>query len=133
VSWDVGTLRDMSRVRTDSLAIALGGDAQRSETVYCYAGARVLEFATAVPDLGVRVETVFVTETGEDTQVTDLMVAPGESILATRRLEHHPICGDIARLRCLRDHAERVEAFLASLGCDASVTVGVNTAKQLPT
>jgi hypothetical protein len=87
-----------------------------SETLHCYAGARVLELATALPDLGVRVETVYVTDAGETTQVTDLLIGPGESILATRRLTDHPICGDVALLRCLRDHAERVEAFTVSLG-----------------
>lgn len=63
-----------------------------------------------------RVETVFVTDAGEETQVTDLLIASGESILATRRLEGHPICGEVVRLRCLRDHAKRIETFLVSLG-----------------
>jgi hypothetical protein len=115
----------MSRERIDAIEITIGGGKrQRSETAYCYAGARVLELATAIPDLGVRVETVFVTDAGEETQVTDLLIAPGESILATRRLQDHPICGEVAGLRCLRDHAERVETFLVSLGhSDASATL----------
>jgi hypothetical protein len=87
-----------------------------SETLHCYAGARVLELATALPDLGVRVETVYVTDNGAVTQVTDLLIGPGESILATRRLSDHPICGGAALLGCVGDHAERVEAFLLSLG-----------------
>jgi hypothetical protein len=94
----------------------VAGEPCASETLHCYAGARVLELATALPDLGVRVETVYVTAKGAKTQVTDLFLAAGEEILATRQLTDHPISGARGRLRCLRDHAERVEAFLLSLG-----------------
>lgn len=107
-------------------SFTIGGERCESETIYCYAGARVLELATTIPDLGVHVETVYVTATGEETQLTDLMTAQGEEILATRRLSGFPICVELARLRCVRDHADRVAAFLGSLGlreprCDIGV------------
>jgi hypothetical protein len=117
----------MSRDRIEPApAFMVDGQRCQSETVYCYAGARVLELATALPDLGVHVETVYVTASGEVTQVTDLMTAQGEEILAVRRLSDFPICGEVAGVRCVRDHAERVAAFLESLGlrepcCDIGV------------
>jgi len=91
---------------------SIRGERCESETLHCYAGARVLEVATALLGLGVRVETVYVTDAGAPTQVTDLLVGPGESILATRRLTDHPIRGDPASLYSLRDHTARVQAFL---------------------
>src|SRR4051794_5431260 len=117
----------MSRERIDPApTFTIGGERQESETMYSYAGARVLELATTLPDVGVHLETVYVTATGEETQVTDLMTAQGEEILATRRLSDFPICGEVAGVRCVRDHAERVAAFLESLGlrepcCDIGV------------
>jgi hypothetical protein len=107
----------MTRERIENApAFRVEGRPVESETVSCYAGAHVLELATAIPELGVHVETVYVTSTGDETQVTDLMTAGDEEILATRRLTPHPICGDVARTRCLRDHVEQVVAFLVSLG-----------------
>jgi hypothetical protein len=123
----------MSRERIEPApSFTIGGERCESETVYCYAGARVLELATTIPDLGVHVETVYVTESGEETQVTDLMTAPGEQILATRRLTCFPICAEVAQLRSLRDHAERVEAFLVSLGRSGVTTELVRTAATRP-
>jgi hypothetical protein len=51
-------------------AFRVGGRRVDSETVSCYAGAHVLELATAIPELGVQVETVYVTATGAETEVT---------------------------------------------------------------
>jgi hypothetical protein len=111
----------MSREAIDPAPVfTLDGHVTESETLYSYAGAHVLELATSIPDLGMHVETVYVTADGVGTQVTDLLIEAGEEILAARRLADFPISGEVALLRCLRDHAERVMTFLDSLGCGAA-------------
>jgi hypothetical protein len=80
--------------------------------------------------LGVHVETVYVTSTGDETQVTDLMTAGAEEILATRRLAGYAICGDVDRARCLRDHVAQVEAWLHSLGYDAAHDERIGTSRD---
>jgi hypothetical protein len=72
---------------------------------------------SVVSPTGVHVETVYVAGPGTNTQVTDLLITRGEKILATRTLADHPVLDDTGRLRCLRDHLDRVEAFAASFGC----------------
>jgi hypothetical protein len=93
------------------------GEPCRSETIGRYAGPYVLELASVVSPPGLHVETVYVAGPGTRTQVTDLLIAGGEKILATRTLAEHPILDDTGRLRCLRDHLNQVETFGASLGC----------------
>jgi len=90
------------------------GDVYVAETLQSRPSAYLLHFSTVVECLDGHVESVYVCAHATHTQVTDLFLRASEEIIATRQLERHPILGAHDELRCLRDHLERVEAFLIS-------------------
>ena len=103
-------------VRPPPRFLDAGDNAYVGETLRARPSAYVLQFSTVVEGLDGHVESVYVCARATHTQVTDLFLHASDEIVATRRLEHHPILSELDELRCLRDHLERVEAWLVSCG-----------------
>ena len=79
----------------------------------------MLVCSTALPDRGVELHSTYTGYAGADTAITELRLAPGEEpSTELRSVEHEVLPVTHARRRCLYDHLQRLQGFLAELGAD---------------
>lgn len=99
------TLAGVDRLTLPAAGLEIGGRAERSETLFAYAGTFQLTLSTAVPDRGVQLHSSYLGHPGaERTSAAHLWIAAGGPRLWT--VEHHPADLPVAhaRRRCLLDH-----------------------------
>ena len=115
----------MAKLLEPSPAIGLGGRPVRSTTRVISVGAYQVVFTTVLPDRGIELHSSYM---GHDaihaSQVTHLLLAPGERSFEARELPQAEVPVVWARRRCLYDHLQRLGDFLRELGhFDASIDV----------
>lgn len=91
----------------------------RSETCVAGVGAYHVALTTVVRDLAIELESFY---TGHDklaeSHVTHLLLAPSLREFELRPLVHSEVPVVFARRRCVYDHFQRLQDFLAELGYD---------------
>jgi hypothetical protein len=98
------------------LEITLDGAPVRSETRVASAGAYVLVLSSVLPDHAIELHSSYVGHPGTPTQASHLMLAPGISNSGAVEHDETSIPVIIARRRCIYDHLQRLQDFLAELG-----------------
>ncbi|MGA2453653.1 MAG: hypothetical protein ABSG93_09060 [Solirubrobacteraceae bacterium] len=103
------------------IAITLDGAAERFETRMASAGAYALVLSSVLPDRAMELHSSYLGHPGAPTQASHLMLAP--RLTDSETVEHHessiPVI--IARRRCIYDHLQRLQTFLAELGHTAQI------------
>lgn len=88
-----------------------------AETLVAEVGAYHLVLATVLPDFGVEVESFYTGhEVLAESRVTHLLLAPGRREFDEHELRHDEVPVVFARRRCLYDHLQRLQEFVAELG-----------------
>jgi hypothetical protein len=103
------------------LQMTLDGQLERSETRAASAGAYVLVLSSVLADRAVELHSVYLGHPGASTRVSHLLLAPGvsESDACEHTADSLPVI--TARRRCLYDHLQRLQEFLAQLGYTAQL------------
>lgn len=98
------------------IEITLDGAPERFETRLASAGAYALVLSSVLPDHAIELHSSYLGHPGAPTRVSHLMLAPG--ITDSESVEHDesliPVM--VARRRCIYDHLQRLQDFLAELG-----------------
>ncbi len=98
------------------IEITLDGAPERFETRLASAGAYALVLSSVLPDRAIELHSSYLGHPGAPTRASHLMLAPG--ITDSESVEHDessiPVM--VARRRCIYDHLQRLQDFLAELG-----------------
>lgn len=98
------------------LDLTLDGKPERSETLVLGAGAYALVLSTVLPTRAIELHSSYLGHPGAATQASHLLLAPDVSEGETVEHEHTAIPVMVARRRCLYDHLQRLQDFLAQFG-----------------
>ena len=113
----------MSDRRPIPIEITLDGAPERSETRIASAGAYALVLSSVLPDRAIELHSSYLGHPGTPTHTIHLMLAPTTS--DSEALEHHetsiPVI--VARRRCIYDHLQRLQDFLAELGHTVQIPI----------
>lgn len=106
----------MSDRRLIPIKITLDDAPEQSETRIASAGAYALVLSSVLPDRAIELHSSYLGHPGTPTQTIHLMLAP--TISDSEAVEHDeasmPVM--VARRRCIYDHLQRLQDFLAELG-----------------
>jgi hypothetical protein len=98
------------------IQITLDGAPEHFEMHLASAGAYALALSSVLPDRAIELHSTYIGHPGAPTQASHLMLAP--AITDSEAVEHDealiPVM--IARRRCIYDHLQRLQDFLAQLG-----------------
>jgi hypothetical protein len=108
--------RTMSERKLIPIAITLDGAPERSQTRLASAGAYALVLSSVLPDRAIELHSSYLGHPGAPTQASHLMLAPSISDSETVEHDESLIPVMIARRRCIYDHLQRLQDFLAALG-----------------
>jgi hypothetical protein len=98
------------------LEITLDGAPVRSETRVASAGAYALVLSSVLPDHAIELHSSYIGHPGTPTQASHLMLAQGISNSEAVEHDETSIPVIIARRRCIYDHLQRLQDFLADIG-----------------
>jgi hypothetical protein len=98
------------------IEITLDGAPERFETRLASAGAYALVLSSVLPDRAIELHSSYLGHPGAPTRASHLMLAPGISDTETVEHDESLIPVTIARRRCIYDHLQRLQDFLAELG-----------------
>jgi hypothetical protein len=98
------------------IEITLDGAPERFETRLASAGAYALLLSSVLPDRAIELHSSYLGHPGAPTRASHLMLAPGISDTETVEHDESLIPVTIARRRCIYDHLQRLQDFLAELG-----------------
>ena len=98
------------------IEITLDGAPERFETRLASAGAYALFLSSVLPDRAIELHSSYLGHPGAPTRASHLILAPGISDSESVKHDESLISVMIARRRCIYDHLQRLQDFLAELG-----------------
>ncbi len=98
------------------IEITLDGAPERFETRLASAGAYALVLSSVLPDRAIELHSTYLGHPGAPTRASHLMLAPGISDSESAEHDESLIPVMVARRRCIYDHLQRLQDFLAELG-----------------
>ncbi|MGA9285241.1 MAG: hypothetical protein WBV85_07340 [Solirubrobacteraceae bacterium] len=105
------------------IAIAIDGEAIRSETLATHVGAYVVVIETTLADLAIDLHSIYIGNPKVKTQATHLTLTKTTREARTAEHEHDAIPVMYAKRRCLYDHLQQLQDLLQADGAQAHIPV----------